>query len=361
MKSADPPVANKMGAPSSDLSRKFYDRVKTSITNHVNSHKNYEPATPSTPPGKPVKCKTITFHHAGYDPELHNTIMFRLEGSRFYHGGVRASTVWMILWALLDTDTLLKLRFAHERGGPFLTVIPQTTCFIHSDYYIHSPNPDNPEDIFYQFPLVPSFECMEIAKPPPSFWVLHGDRSLLKTSSCLEKIKHPTGLELPILCNRAVLARDKCCVVSRIRTSVCRCDRAYLIPYNRRGVWTDSNLAIYMGDRAFQRPISNIIHPMNGITLRFDLHEAYNKGEFVFVPVGERWVAHFFDPTTLLGRQFDQKPVVLSREIPKIFYMVRIAIAAFELAKDFLEQGEEPAEDADNSAKLPIIREDSGV
>jgi hypothetical protein len=84
----------------------------------------------------------------------------------------------------------------------------------------------------------------------------------------------------------------------------------------------------------------DIYHPMSGILLRADLRRRYEAGEFVFLPVGDYWVAHFFDPTSELAKQLDQKPVMLSQEIPKAYLLVRVAIAAFALAKDFIEQGE---------------------
>jgi hypothetical protein len=84
----------------------------------------------------------------------------------------------------------------------------------------------------------------------------------------------------------------------------------------------------------------DIFHPMNRITLRKDLRRAYHDGAFVFLPTGEYWVAHFFDPTSSLGKEFDQKPIKLSQEIPRVFLLVRLAIAAFRLAENFVEQGE---------------------
>jgi hypothetical protein len=340
MEPTDPLTSNAADVPTSNSIRNLYNRVKTKIKARSGSSQGPKTTPPPPPPArtKLAKCKTIAFHHAGYDPKQYNTVIFRLKGSKHYDGGVRASTVWMILWALLDTDTMLRLRFSHERGGAILTIIPQTTYLTHSDYYLHSPTPDDPNDLLYQFPLVPTFEVMEMAKPPPSFWVLHGDKSMEKTRSGFEQVRHPTGRELPTLCNNAVLARDKACIISGARGY--HCERAYLIPYNKRGFWTEEKLVTCLGDRALKGDISNMIHAMNGITIRKDLHEAYKNGAFVFLPVSEYWVAHFFDPTSQLGKEFDQKPVRLSQEIPKMFLIVRIAIAAFELAKQFLEQDE---------------------
>jgi hypothetical protein len=89
----------------------------------------------------------------------------------------------------------------------------------------------------------------------------------------------------------------------------------------------------------------DIYHSMSGILLRADLRRVYEAGDFVFLPVGDYWVAHFFDPTSELGKKYDQKPINLSQEIPKMYLLIRVAIAAFALAKDFIEQGEKFALD----------------
>jgi len=41
-----------------------------------------------------------------------------------------------------------------------------------------------------------------------------------------------------------------------------------------------------------------------------------------------------------LGREFDQAHITLSEEISRPYPLVRVAVAAFVLAKDFLNQGE---------------------
>jgi hypothetical protein len=95
----------------------------------------------------------------------------------------------------------------------------------------------------------------------------------------------------------------------------------------------------------------DIYHPMSGILLRADLRRVYEARDFVFLPVGHYWVANFFDPTSELGKKFDQRPIVLSQEIPKMLLLVRVAIAAFTLAKNFIEQGEEVAVDEELRAE----------
>jgi hypothetical protein len=88
----------------------------------------------------------------------------------------------------------------------------------------------------------------------------------------------------------------------------------------------------------FDDPILDMCHPKNGIALKPNLLKAYNKGEFVFLSLDTHWRARFFDPTSELGKTFDQKAIRLSSEIPRAYLRVRVTIAAFKLVKDFVEQ-----------------------
>jgi hypothetical protein len=84
-----------------------------------------------------------------------------------------------------------------------------------------------------------------------------------------------------------------------------------------------------------EKRVLNMHHPMNSIFLKEELSWAWDNGEFVFMPDGDRWVAYFLDPTSALGRLFDHRPVRISAEIPKHFLMFRATIFALKLAKIF--------------------------
>ena len=297
-----------------------------------------------------VECKEVAFHHAGYDPKSSNPVMFRLRGSKNYKGGVYAGTAMLILHTILDKEISQKVSYTLERGGRLFD-LGYDSILNENDYYIHCPNPENPEDLLYQFPVVPGLSVWEYPRSAPLYWSLHGEKSVVKTRSTIDVVKHPTGLEWPKLCNKAVIGRDKHCVLSGAPAS--RCERAYLIPKRERYFYKSEMMSTYMGERSKRNNTIDIHHPMNGITLRLDLLQAYDVGDFVFVPVGEHWIAHFFDPTSPLGREYDQRPIKLSQEIPRPYLLVRVAIAAFALAKDFLEQ-KAHAPSSDRSDELEV-------
>jgi hypothetical protein len=95
-----------------------------------------------------------------------------------------------------------------------------------------------------------------------------------------------------------------------------------------------------LSHRASSSATSSLLHPMNRVCMYGDLRDAYEKGEFVFLPVRDRWRAHRFDPESEIKKEFDQERAKVSEETPLAFLIIRITIAALKFAKDFLEQGE---------------------
>jgi hypothetical protein len=291
------------------------------------------------------ECKEVSFHHGGYDPKLYtSTVMFRLKTRR--SRGVRLNTALIILFTLCTAEDMKHVRIARTRGGRSIDIMGDT-LLQGSDYYFHCPDPDDRKNFFYQFPLVPALSCWEPPSRVPDIWLHHGvgAKSVVPTRSVDGKTR-PVGMDVFTLYDEAVLARDRHCVLSgaTAKKSADKCDRAYLI-----GPRSKANAELYrlwkmythLGNRSCGREETsdrNFIHGTNGITLRKDLLVAYNKGEFVFLPAGDYWVAHFFEPFSTLGSEFDQKPIRLSKEIPSIFPLFRVAVAAFALAEGFLGQ-----------------------
>jgi hypothetical protein len=288
-----------------------------------------------------LSSKTITFHHAGYDPEYHNTVIFRLRGCEQYSGGVRASTPWLLITMLVDHDTLDRLHFSTKRGGRAVR-FNEAAHLIRSHYFIHCRDPDDGANILYQFPLIASFSFWSVPTQKPSIWEYRGHAGRETTHSVINAVYNREGLDFAARCNEAIVQRDRRCILSEEFPSSCH--RAFLVPNEQRDFWRRERMAEYLGFRTAQ----NVpLHPRNGILLRTDICRAYENGDFVFLPVDDHWVAHFFNPMSELARQrdkggllFDQKRIRLSEELPRHFLMVRVAITAFALARDFLEQDE---------------------
>lgn len=294
-----------------------------------------KPASPSTG-SPPTRCKAIAFHHAGYDPEtMSNTVMFRLKGSPHYGGAVCGKIVWMILACLVESEALGKIKFSRKRGGP-LHYVEAGGMFTADEYYVHSPDPNDETNILYRFALIPSFDVWKIPPERLRLWSIYDKSSMKRSRSANVRRNMEADMELLELCNKAVVGRDKVCVLSGV--AIRHNERAFVVPLERIDFWLSEGLDKQLGHRAFSSANSSILHPMNGVAMHRDLRDAYEKGQFVFLPVRDRWRAHFFDPESKIGKEFDQERAKISEEIPLAFLIVRIAMAAFDLAKDFIEQ-----------------------
>jgi hypothetical protein len=174
-----------------------------------------------------VECKEFAFHHAGYTSESHNTVMFRLRGSRAYEGGLRMATVLMLLSNVVESSTLPKLRFSHMRGQD-LEEFRRDGYFIdNTDYYVHCARPDDPSDVLYDFPAIPCFEVWSHDLATPPYWNEDGGSSLSTDHYTLRTIDR-TPHELAKRSDRAVTECDENCVMSDRPVWITK--RAFLIP-----------------------------------------------------------------------------------------------------------------------------------
>jgi hypothetical protein len=248
------------------------------------------------------------------------------------------ATVLMLLSNVVESSTLPKLRFSHMRGQD-LEEFRRDGYFIdHTDYYVHCARPDDPSDVLYDFPAIPCFEVWSHDLATPPYWNEDGGSSLSTDHYTLRTIDR-TPHELAKWSDRAVTERDENCVMSDRPVWITK--RAFLIPWDpqtSRYISTMEDINQSLSLTTFDDPILDMCHPKNGIALKPSLLKAYNNGEFVFLSLDTHWRAHFFDPTSELGKTFDQKAIRLSSEIPRAYLRVRVTIAAFKLVKDFVEQ-----------------------
>lgn len=322
-----------------------------------------------------IKLVNIAFHHAGYDPKSFNTVMFRLKGSKHYDGGVMASLALLFFYLLIDDDTSKFLFLSRIRGGEPLNVRADTILW-DSDLYLHCPNPDDPADKLWQFPLLPSFTMWQVPRSRPMHWK-DARKSMAKTNSNLQfsGLKTNADLDLMTFCNDAVSNRDWKCVLSGAYES--KCERAYIVPLRLRNLWVTEKMGRWYGDKSFIRGANTLLtaaikstakrqrlkvpydeatdmyHPMNGLYLRSDIAQAYDNGDFILIPEGARWIAHFFDPAHKLAYRFDHETVKISHEISRSLLLVRPAMVAFRHAYGFLNQVQPKSAMKENKATTP--------
>jgi len=323
-----------------------------------------------------IKLVNIAFHHAGYDSESFNTVMFRLKGSKHYGGGVMAGLPLLFFYLLIDDETSKFLFISRTRGGEPLNVKADTILW-ESDLYLHCPNPDDSSDKLWQFPLLPTFTMWQVPRSRPTHWK-DARKSMAKTNSNLQfsGLEANADLDLITFCNDAVSNRDWKCILSGAYES--KCERAYIVPLRLRNLWVTERMGRWYGDKSFIRGANTLLnaaikstarrqrlkvpyddatdmyHPMNGLYLRSDVAQAYDNGDFILIPEGERWIAHFFDPTHKLAHRFDHETVKISHEISRSLLLVRPAMVAFRHAYEFLNQVQPKSAMKENKAAAPV-------
>jgi hypothetical protein len=191
--------------------------------------------------------KKIAFRHAGYDSNSFNTVMFHLTGSESYSGGVRGSTLIMILLVLIGQEAMHNVRFGLRRGTDFIH-IHRNTILRNSDYYIHCVDPDDPSNYLYRYPLTPCLRMWTVPKIMIDLWTCDGRKSIVGTSSKII-LQKTNEQQLRDVCDNAVEVRDQRCVLTGQAAKYC--ERAYLTPTSETDFYMSERLGMYMGGRSF--------------------------------------------------------------------------------------------------------------
>jgi hypothetical protein len=135
--------------------------------------------------------------------------------------------------------------------------------------------------------------------------------------------------------SEAVLQRDNGCKITAYHDYV---NTAYICPRNK-DTWFESNA---IGEYNINQSLENYIlydDISNTISLRSDLHKAFDDTKFVIVPKHGAWFVHFMDFTYNLGPYFHNTVVSLDRSVSIQFLLVRFAWTIFPFLRHFVRMG----------------------
>lgn len=90
----------------------------------------------------------------------------------------------------------------------------------------------------------------------------------------------------------------------------------------------------------------------NAVTLRSDIHRAFDEGKFVFVPKESRWVVHFFGITNTMDQLYHNTPLEYDPDVSLKFFFARFAWTVFLAVSRFLNVG------GGKKLRLRVIKED---
>ncbi|KAH7010748.1 hypothetical protein B0J12DRAFT_59515 [Macrophomina phaseolina] len=201
------------------------------------------------------------------------------------------------------------------------------------EYYFFVPPPTSsatPEP--YKYPVCPSFRDWVFPRTGlQSLWDDAADASqpddAESASASVVSASSATA---------AVLARDRRrCLLSRSGDYV---QRAHLCPraeteWFMRNRMVSYNVNIDLSGDSITDDLAN------AITLRADIHTAFDDCRFVLIPKAGAWVPHFLDATIDLGLIHHNTPVALPSQVSPAFLLARFAWALFPKMRHFFESG----------------------
>jgi HNH endonuclease len=197
-------------------------------------------------------------------------------------------------------------------------------------YYYHLQPPSNPVSDQplsdpYPYPIFPSFADWKFPHDSmPSWWTdeaLHDVERVVATADV----------------SMAVLQRDDACCVTRSKDTL---QRAHLCPKSEAQWFSVNDMQSYC---ALSSRVDDIT---NSISLRADLHIAFDSQVFVIVKKKGSWVANFFLPTSETAQMYHNSKAIIHEQVRPEFLFARFAWTLFQMSpigpKDFLSSGPRP-------------------
>ena len=196
-------------------------------------------------------------------------------------------------------------------------------------YYYHLQPPSNlvsnqPLSDPYPYPIFPSFADWKFPHDSmPSWWT--------EAQHDVERVVATTDV------SAAVLQRDNTCCVTRSKDTL---QRAHLCPKSEAQWFSANDMQSYCASN------SRVDDITNSISLRTDLHIAFDSQVFVIVKKKGSWVANFLRPTSETARMYHNRKVNIHEQVRPEFLLARFAWTLFRMApigpEDFLLWGTRP-------------------
>lgn len=134
---------------------------------------------------------------------------------------------------------------------------------------------------------------------------------------------------------QAVLNRDERCLVSGSRDKQVL-QRAHLCPKGSSTWFVQNDMSEY-NQFHYLTGDSLTEDVANAITLRQDIHQAFDSRLFAIVQKKGVWATHFLKPTFDLGRDYHNLQIAIDKGVSTQFLYTRLAWSIFPLVRPFLQ------------------------
>lgn len=138
----------------------------------------------------------------------------------------------------------------------------------------------------------------------------------------------------PSAVTAAVISRDTSCIVSEERDEA---GRAHLCPSSEWTWFSENGMEHYNTNKQLSgRKATDDI--ANSVTMRRDIHQAFDNRTFIITRKSNEWAAHFLKATHEKGRQYHNTKVKIGNGISSAFLLARFAWAIFPLVNNFFNK-----------------------
>ncbi|KAI9764989.1 MAG: hypothetical protein M1840_007911 [Geoglossum simile] len=281
----------------------------------------------------------ITFRHPAYPSQ--SNILLTLQAYDLPKGGLHHETARIACGIV--AGNAWNGYFAYSPGGEPVELDPDEALSAECDYYFHVPHPEGStgqDDVstspIYKYPVCPTFRQWVFPHDnfPPSW---HRPTPEAPSSYSCPISQTPSYLSF------AVFARDGSCRMTNHRDGT-QC--AHICPRGENSWFSRNNMGRYNLNRNL--PSNSVMEdPNNALTLRSDLHGAFDRRVFTFVPKHldgyktPHYVSHVLEKTNELRLLHHNASLLPIHEVPEQFLFARFAWAIFPSLAPFLISGSE--------------------
>lgn len=286
----------------------------------------------------------IVFKHPGYSDYAKQNDLLRLYATDCIDGGLHYGTAWLACAIIAGNawDGYL----TKEREGMRIDM-QEDDLLMGESYYFHVPLAAQDVEKNIPYPIYPSFQQWSFPHshlPPAWDGMLQAQRQTAEERN--ETILTPAASAW----SAAVVSRDKECIVTGQRDC---CMASHVIPrseldwFNKNGM-SEYNLNAILSE-------SNVIDDLsNAVSLRGDIHKAFDDRKFSPVPKEGQWLVHFLPPTNDLGNLYHNTPIAVPAGVSVMSLFARFAWAIFPSAK-LIESGHR------RLLRLQVVKDGEGV
>jgi hypothetical protein len=133
----------------------------------------------------------------------------------------------------------------------------------------------------------------------------------------------------------SVIGRDKACVVTGQREFI---QAAHLCPKAENDWYKENGMRAYANRPPDQITENSTNDVANAISLRDEIHRAFDSAFFVIVRKQGRWVAHFWKRTVEIGRTYHNRLLNIHPAVHPCFLLARFAWPLFPLLSSFVQK-----------------------